>query len=66
MIDKGTVDIGELKVRLYIDPAEPEYLQFAIFECEEKQTSITDDMANKILSQALELINIEEVTNESA
>jgi hypothetical protein len=58
MIEKGIVNIGELKVRLYIDPCEPEYLQFTIYECEEKQSEITDDMANMILTQALEQIGL--------
>lgn len=58
MIEKGTVDIGDMKVRLYIDPCEPEYLQFTIFDCEENNVTITDEMANEILGQALESIEL--------
>lgn len=47
------IDIGGLNIRLYIDPTEPEYLQFTIYECEEKQTEISDEMANMILEQPL-------------
>lgn len=53
MIEKGMIDIGGLNIRLYIDPTEPEYLQFTIYECEEKQTEISDEMANMILEQPL-------------
>jgi hypothetical protein len=58
MIEKGIVDVGDFKVRLYIDPCEPEYLQFTIYECEEKEAELNDTMANEILEQALELIEI--------
>lgn len=56
MIDKGTVDIGGLNIRLYIDPAEPEYMQFTIYECEEKQTEISEGIANMILEQPLQQV----------
>lgn len=60
MIEKGIVDVGELKIRLFIDPCEPEYLQFVIYENDEKQTEFTDERANMILGQALELIQLRE------
>lgn len=56
MIEKGILNVGDLKIRIYIDPIEPEYLQFMTFECEDKQMDALEEIANSILTAPLENI----------
>lgn len=57
MIEKGFIDLGCEVVRLSIDKDLPEWILITV--CSEQSNEImSDDMANTILTQALESIGL--------